>query len=200
MRNKTKGVTMNKLKYKDYVGLALRTESIKKPLNEEVNSLGLNSRLLHAIMGIKTEIDEFKEAIDKNDEVNALEEIGDMFWYSAIIADELDIVDELNELFNSKPLIDVSPVDDVEKLFIKSFDNAKKTLFYGKEFNRKELLSDVKDLILVLAEYCGEIKYNVLAVNIAKLQARYPNKFEYDKAVIRDLDKEREILEKGLRG
>jgi len=191
---------MNKLKYKDYVGLALRTESIKKPLNEEVNSLGLNSRLLHAIMGIKTEIDEFKEAIDKNDEVNALEEIGDMFWYSAIIADELDIVDELNELFNSKPLIDVSPVDDVEKLFIKSFDNAKKTLFYGKEFNRKELLSDVKDLILVLAEYCGEIKYNVLAVNIAKLQARYPNKFEYDKAVIRDLDKEREILEKGLRG
>jgi hypothetical protein len=94
----------------------------------------------------------------------------------------------------------VSPVDDVEKLFIKSFDNAKKTLFYGKEFNRKELLSDVKDLILVLAEYCGEIKYNVLAVNIAKLQARYPNKFEYDKAVIRDLDKEREILEKGLRG
>jgi hypothetical protein len=35
-----------------------------------------------------------------------------------------------------------------------------------------------------------------MATNIAKLQARYPQKFTLDNAVNRDLEKERDILSK----
>jgi NTP pyrophosphatase (non-canonical NTP hydrolase) len=40
----------------------------------------------------------------------------------------------------------------------------------------------------------------ILETNIEKLSKRYPDKFNAQKAIHRDTDKEREILEKGLKG
>lgn len=123
-----------------YIQDALTTESPVSDAQME----RVNLRLLHAIMGMQTETAELTDALKKHifygaplDRVNMLEEIGDVFWYIAILLDELR-------------------VDVGDKA---SFEN-------------------------------------VMNTNIAKLKARYPNKFSEFAALNRDLNGERNILEK----
>lgn len=92
--------------------------------------------MLHACIGLSTEANEALDTLKKHifygkelDEVNLKEEIGDLFWYCALLANTLDV----------------------------SFDE-------------------------------------IMDTNIAKLQARYGDKFSSEKAINRDLVKERDIL------
>ncbi len=85
------------MKTSEYISNALRTESndfeaIRGRFSEE------NIRLLHATMGLATEAGEALDAIKKHlfygkplDKVNLKEEMGDLFWYLAIMADALEI-------------------------------------------------------------------------------------------------------------
>jgi NTP pyrophosphatase (non-canonical NTP hydrolase) len=121
-----------------YIKDATRTESTNfTAMGERLSKEG-NIRLLHGAIGLSTEVGEFQDALKKHvfygkelDRVNLSEELGDMFWYMAIIADEL-----------------------------------------GVDFE------------------------SVMKTNIDKLKARYGEKFTEEKAEKRDLNKEREILEK----
>lgn len=77
-------------------------------------------------------------------------------------------------------------------------DMMKKHIFYGKpqdEVNLKEEIGDIMWYAAIALEALGSSFDEVMEKNIAKLQARYPEKFTTDKAVNRDLEKEREILE-----
>jgi NTP pyrophosphatase (non-canonical NTP hydrolase) len=78
-------------------------------------------------------------------------------------------------------------------------DAIKKHIFYGKKIDEVNLLEEIGDVFW----YCGVLLYNlgysfeeVQEKNILKLRLRYPNKFTTDKAINRDLIKEREELEK----
>lgn len=77
-------------------------------------------------------------------------------------------------------------------------DALKKHLFYGKPLDRTNLKEEIGDLFWYLAIACDELGTTfeeVQATNIAKLTARYPDKFTEDKAENRDLGAERKILE-----
>jgi len=78
-------------------------------------------------------------------------------------------------------------------------DAVKKHLFYGKPLdvvNLKEESGDIFWYLAILADILGEANFtNMLQMNIAKLRARYPEKFTEEAAIIRDLDTERKILE-----
>ncbi len=122
---------------KDFVSNAIKTESRNFDEIGARMSEVRNQRLLHAGIGLATEAGEFLDALKKHvfygkdlDTVNLSEEMGDIFWYCALIADELKI--------------DFSQVMDT---------------------------------------------------NIAKLKARYGDKFSEEKAENRDLKTERTILE-----
>lgn len=123
---------------KNYIQDAIKTESTNfKAMNERLSDDG-TKRLLHAGIGLSTESAELLDALKKHifygkelDKVNLAEEMGDLFWYMAILADEL-----------------------------------------GLEFE------------------------SVMERNITKLKARYGEKFSEEKAEKRDLNAEREILEK----
>ncbi|SRR6056300_595694 len=81
---------------KEYINNATRTESTDfKAMDKRLEDDGLK-RLLHAGIGISTEAGELLDALKKHifygkelDRVNMAEEVGDLFWYIAIIADEL---------------------------------------------------------------------------------------------------------------
>ena len=81
---------------KNYISDAIRTESRNfSAMNDRLSDDGLK-RLLHAGIGLSTESGEFLDALKKHifygkelDRVNLAEEMGDMFWYMAIVADEL---------------------------------------------------------------------------------------------------------------
>jgi len=82
----------------DYVKNATRTESTDfDKIAQRLSQKG-NIRLLHGAIGLATEAGEFLDALKKHvyygkdlDRVNLAEELGDLFWYCAIIADELNV-------------------------------------------------------------------------------------------------------------
>lgn len=77
-------------------------------------------------------------------------------------------------------------------------DALKKHIFYGKELDRVNLKEEMGDLFWYLAIACDELDVEfepLMERNIAKLKARYGEKFSETKAEKRDLATEREILE-----
>lgn len=123
---------------KEYKEQALRTESNDFSLIKSRMDSSDSIRLLHAAMGMQTEVAEFTDMLKKHifygkplDLVNLKEELFDTTWYMAIALDVL------------------------EGSFEEGFQK-----------------------------------------NIDKLKARYPEKFSEEKAINRDLKKERSILEK----
>ena len=120
-----------------YIEDAIKTEATDfKAMDSRLSNDG-TKRLLHAGIGLSTEAGEFLDALKKHifygkelDRVNMAEELGDLFWYMAIVADEL-----------------------------------------GVEFE------------------------SVMEKNIAKLKARYGDKFSESRAENRDLETERDILD-----
>jgi NTP pyrophosphatase (non-canonical NTP hydrolase) len=78
-------------------------------------------------------------------------------------------------------------------------DMLKKSIFYGKPLDEVNLLEELGDQLWYISLALRALNSSfeeVMAKNIEKLKARYPHKFTEDKALNRDLDKEREILEK----
>jgi len=83
---------------KEYIQNAIKTESRDfSAIGQRLQSVE-NQRLLHGGIGLATEAGEFLDAIKKHvfygkeiDKVNLREEMGDLFWYCAIIADELGV-------------------------------------------------------------------------------------------------------------
>lgn len=77
-------------------------------------------------------------------------------------------------------------------------DMIKKHVFYGKPLDSVNLKEEIFDACWYMAIALDVLGYSFedgFATNIAKLKARYPDKFSEDKAENRDLNKEREILE-----
>lgn len=78
-------------------------------------------------------------------------------------------------------------------------DMLKKNFFYGKALdvvNLREELGDQLWYIAMALRALDTTFEEVMERNIAKLKARYPDKFTEELAENRDLKKEREILEK----
>lgn len=78
-------------------------------------------------------------------------------------------------------------------------DPYKKHWAYGKELDKtnvKEELGDLMWYIACMCEFNGWDLEQICQTNIEKLQARYPEKYTNENAINRDLNVEREILEK----
>jgi NTP pyrophosphatase (non-canonical NTP hydrolase) len=77
-------------------------------------------------------------------------------------------------------------------------DIYKKNLAYKKEVDEINAKEELGDIMWYVANYCNINGFNleeILDINIAKLEARYPDKFTEKKAINRNLDLERQILE-----
>jgi NTP pyrophosphatase (non-canonical NTP hydrolase) len=78
-------------------------------------------------------------------------------------------------------------------------DVFKKDLAYKKEIDWVNVEEEVGDLMWYIAGFCRINGFNleeILDKNVAKLEARYPEKFTEYHAKNRDLENERKILEK----
>jgi NTP pyrophosphatase (non-canonical NTP hydrolase) len=78
-------------------------------------------------------------------------------------------------------------------------DVFKKNLAYGKPIDWINVQEEIGDLCWYLAGLCQINNFDfekILDRCIEKLKVRYPNKFNSDDAINRNLEKEREILEK----
>lgn len=77
-------------------------------------------------------------------------------------------------------------------------DMLKKHVNYGKPFDKVNAVEEIGDILWYIAIACDELDISLEAVmymNIEKLKTRYPEKYTDEKAINRDVDKERNVLE-----
>ncbi len=77
-------------------------------------------------------------------------------------------------------------------------DAYKKAFAYGKELDKINVSEEIFDCFWYLVNLCRMLNIDIekgMQTNIDKLKTRYPNKFDTDRAINRDLNKERTILE-----
>lgn len=151
--------------------------------------------LSHMDMGIFTEwgemVDIFKRklAYNKNiDFINLKEEIGDICWYAT---------NKYYFLTGEKITVNTSWLNTTEQRYSNSDESSFvefTELITTKNIDFFNPLLIIRRLLFV-CEYFEIDFEDCLDKNIAKLYARYPEKFDENFAINRNLDKERKILE-----
>lgn len=157
---------------------------------------GIKLDLAHMVLGMNTEIVELREAIRNKDSVNIQEELSDFLWYFCNYKNfrgYSEYIYEEQELTSNYAII-YKLYDRVSQLQ----DLIKKFVAYNKEINTEIelfLLNEIYQYILTIAYSYGVDIEDGLEKNIAKLKKRYPEKFDENLAINRDLETERKILE-----
>lgn len=175
-------------------------ELSEKTLSQEFYVTKKDELLLHAVMGIITELEELSDW--NGDDVNKKEEVADVLWYMAILDRELNLnLDiEITEPIITGHFLNDSILLSCYKLTSLQLDFLKKKIYYNKEI-------DIDQFSKITIQLHNKIKFfskmnkidipNILDTNISKLKARYGDKFTSEKAINRDLKTERNILESG---
>jgi NTP pyrophosphatase (non-canonical NTP hydrolase) len=182
------------MKWEEYKVLSERTLSSQFYCDDRMQ------RLLHAVVGMLTEVEEVLDnhSMADADQVNRAEEWGDIAWYMAILAREYSL-----------PLVDTSEGNlegtdhtmDMTKRLLRLLDMMKKSVYYNKPFDdgvAGKLSSEVISSMLRYASVNGIDTEQAMRANIEKLRARYGDKFSSEAAINRDLDNERRVLTDNL--
>ena len=166
-------------------------------------SLGdLRLDLSHMVMGICSEEEEYIKAIVQYDRVNILEEVSDKVWYIANYCSfrgfDLDELYKERVDFNQEQWEEGCEIGRVK--LSKLQDYVKKFVAYGKPLNEEKEKDAIKGILFEIDNELSEFNLDLekgLERNIAKLRQRFPEKFNADLAINRDVEKERQILETG---
>ncbi len=179
--------------FNEYIKLAVRTESRINPYTGIAFSR--QQRVFHAAMGLVTEAAELIDVYKKHiyygkdlDRVNTKEEIGDICWYLALAYDAWGI----------KPVACVQgeTAGTLYQISLMVQSSAICLGFTEEKSIFDKQLADILGSIIVICKTEGFVLDEILETNIAKLRARYPGKFNSNKALNRDLKTERTILER----
>ena len=197
--------------HNDYLSLSARTAA------QFENGMTMNSRqtdLLHATAGMVTEAGEILEVITSSwmhdspiNSVHLCEEIGDYVWYLAMALRTTDSsFDHVSTLLQDFPVNSHAKNPYAKRMLCamrlssctaECLDAIKKKLMYSKPVNYDAfalMLSEQYTYINTLATLEGTDLPTIMAANIAKLQARYPDKFTNDNAINRDVEAEKAAM------
>lgn len=194
------------MQLKHYLHNALKTEAGAEN--------GVNFRIEHATLGFITEAGELVDVVKKKeiygkslDIVNIGEEIGDMMWYVAIAADALGCAKDMRNLTPFKEEAGWEAFRRMVKQLVReavNFDTSTNVMAAGKSTQASGKASAIGDLFKIVrlcmtaAETLQLDWEKLLKANIDKLAKRYPDKFDADKAIERNLEAERDTLEDGI--
>ena len=166
-----------------------------------IGDLGEKMNLAHMVLGIGSETEELYKAFINDDKINILEEICDKFWYIAnyctfrgynlaeLYIKRNEFKQEAWELNCEVEVIKYSMLQDCVKKYIA----------YNKPINKEIEENALKGILWSLEEVAFSENVNLfkgLENNINKLKVRFPDKFNEELALNRDLQKERLELEK----
>lgn len=163
-----------------YLALAMRTNSTVVGSNPAVTP-----DLMHATLGFADELYEYNTA---KSWLNAVEELGDFCWFVALAASALNCDPFADQAHFAK----INPAPPLLAEAVGEFvTTVKKAYAYGAVLDSKHLrflLGAMVMRIAAIAEAKADRSMDeLLSGNIAKLQARYPEKFTAEAALTRDL-------------
>lgn len=149
--------------------------------------------MYHAASGIVTEIDELENATTEH---NRKEELGDIFWYLALMHKNIDFNFSLGYVeFEDKSILTLK----LRKAGINLLDVIKSHVQYDRK-NRDSIKVYCEEISYLLVEYITMHEYDledIFEINVNKLQLkRYKKGFTQDEANNRNLEEE----EKALKG
>lgn len=171
------------MNFRDYQKLSERT--MKRSGNNSID-------LFHMVTGVMSEWEEF---VDATDEINRQEELCDMMWY---IANYCTLRGLKLEDFPTQVLVDLEVKAEHVPYYTSKFaDIIKKHCIYGKAIDENKELEILRGLVFTISQLAGvENLQKGLERNIEKLKVRYPEKYTDVLALNRDLENERQTLEK----
>lgn len=195
----------------EYVQNALVTESADKaPI---LNRMDHQYRLVHIALGLSSELSELVSMLTSGqvDDINLAEELGDIFWYCAISVDVLGVGSgevfsfatdaersrRLSTLQRGSPILP-RLIYDLTIYVGELSDLVKKHVFYGKLIDVEHYVNSLACIVHTsehILHVFGITAQDAMDRNIAKLRSRYGEKFTEAKALERNLDLERTILE-----
>ena len=168
-------------------------ENYQELANSTMADLGsVKDNFAHMALGIASEFFELQKAGETRDEVNIIEEHGDLNWFVSGVCHIFD--------FNFKYLYNES-VEDLTQDYFSTGEIctiSKGLLAYGKEVDKDHLRKNLLFLLGYLKTIAAYEEFDYiqsLQKNIDKLRARFPNKFNCEDAINRAIDNERTILE-----
>jgi len=168
----------------------MQIKEYQNEANRTLPDLGEKMNLCHMVLGMWSEFEEYMYAKENNDEINQSEECSDVMWYIAnyctLRGYDLNVLWE-NNTYNGKPYtINISTLQDYVKKYI----------VYNKRIDEYKETNLICNILYNLRFMYGTLNIEEsLERNIAKLKARFPDKFTEEAALNRNLIKERQILE-----
>lgn len=187
------------MKTEDYI-----INSAKTFKDREIGIDAKTTDLLHCVVGINTEVGELLQAINidhNQDPINTKEEVGDIAWYAANLA---RLINFTPPVLGEIKLLEIGPSTHVNLLVVRSselMDHFKRGIYYFKGLDEAVIKEKLNSIFILLYGFCNAMEISIedcYQTNIDKLAKRYPgNFFTPEAALNRDLDAEREILEKG---
>jgi hypothetical protein len=180
----------------------MKLQQYQKEAQRTCPDLGSEAiNLAHMVLGICSENEEYTKACVISDSVGMQEEIIDQFWYIANYCTIRGF--SLEEIYNDRS--DFTQEEWEEEVSIydvklsKLQDYVKKYLAYGKKPNSDLEKDAIKGILFILDNDLSLNELNLeqgLQNNIDKLRVRFPDKFDTEKAINRNLDEERKELSK----
>lgn len=178
---------------------ALRTN------NPHTGTYGTKPDLIHAVLGYISEVNEFCDALVANDLKNAFEEVGDMFWFTALFENATKFHVEFAVEGDCPDCDPISVMGELADLLKAHYAyGAKKTKTQeGIEQQMAVLMGEnLQHIIQLLADMTkttpASVAEKAQALVINKLKARYPDKFDTRHALNRDLGYENEVIAQSL--
>lgn len=187
------------MELKEYSEWALKTES-------KIDAVVVNPELLFGVLTTIVSAGEMLDQIKKNVFYGKDFNIETFALKFKDIVDSLDLIKDFNPETSPQARLDIDP-----RVFhaVVGITTEAAELIEAMNFDADAELDNVN-----LAEEAGDIMWysailfdtinqdwgNTLDINISKLKARYPDNFNCEDAINRDLDTERDILESGAKG
>jgi len=174
------------------------------------NYTDINQNIQHGIEGITTEVIELLECFvkDPDDDLKpdeVAEELGDIFWYMALICREYNwTFNDLNSIHTCELVIrDIQTVIEMMVIQVGGLVNImKRAHFYKKhELDKQKIKDKLMFIYRDIKWICNKINMTeefIQELNINKLRLRYPDKFTSDKAINRDVEKEHKFLQDSI--
>lgn len=166
----------------NYIEQAMRTNS------DTAGTHNVPADLIHAALGLADEANEIALACEAEDMENLIEELGDFCWFVALAAHALN--HDPFAAYSDKQIEDFGTLPSLVGQFVGLM---KKSYAYGKALPVLELTLLLDSMVLgcrgvaaIMHDMSGVTFEQILAKNIAKLRARFPDKFDTELAIHRN--------------
>ena len=119
-------------------------------------------------------------------------------YVQSCLKTESPITESLKERFSDRNIRLIHGAFGLQTESAELTDQLKKHIFYGKPLDVVNLKEETQDILWYISIIMDELDFTyeeAMETNIKKLKARYPEKFTEDKAINRNLEVERKILE-----